>query len=115
MERVASDREVGGDSDDEYAHVSRRAGLAGLARGQKGYLQACREIFKGETSYRITLLTQKPKRQIQTFCDCALAAAYMPQQCISQKRIPLIRPEHVPVVRNLAPRNSSLATISAPG
>ena len=47
MEKKASDREVGGDSDGEYTHVSCPVGLAGVARGQKGSLLARREIFKG--------------------------------------------------------------------
>ena len=97
--------ESDGDSDDEFTYVSRPVGLPGVARGQKGFLQACREIFHGKNELFVHLIdteTEKMNPDLNrlgiTRRSCA-AAVYLAE------KNPLTLPEHVYLLRDLLTNN----------
>ena len=113
MEMKVPGREVDGDSDDEYAHVSLPAGLMGVARGQEGCLQSCREISKAENELEDHPIISETEKANPDFLRLRIARSIHAPAAYLEEKDPLIRPEHVPLVRNLVSRNSLLVAIFA--
>ena len=55
----------GDESDEEFTYVSCPKELRGVARGQKGFLQSCRQMFKGENDLVEHILQTEPEADFQ--------------------------------------------------
>ena len=85
-----ADEDPCSDSDDEYEFVSVPENLRGVARGQKGFLEEARRIFKGRNKlaeFFVSRNRDAPAVRLEIWRSICASAAYL-----SEKNLPYTKP-----------------------
>ena len=112
MEKKVNIDEADGDSDDEFTYVSCPVGLSGVARGQKGFLQACREIFHGKNELVEHLIDTETENTKPDLIRLSVARSiYASAAYLAEKNLPYTSRTCVPVAEFKHTNNIKVSVI----